>query len=73
MKVDQAVFTPRRTLEIAGHRRPGRYGFPALKASRISAQMGPDRLHQARCAAAAPVRSAETIDGSGFESIATPF
>jgi hypothetical protein len=50
-----------------------RYGLPALKASRISAQTGPERVHHARCAAAAPVRSAVTIDGSGFESIATPF
>ena len=52
---------------------PARYGLSGLKAARISEQTAPARAHQARCAAAAPVRSASTICGSGLVSIATPF
>jgi hypothetical protein len=76
MKADPPVLrghVPRHGCHVRSAPTAWRYGLPALKASRISAQTGPERVHQARCAAAAPVRSAATIDGSGFESIATPF
>src|SRR5258707_382568 len=67
---------PERTEQVvdrAARTRKRNYGLPALKASRIRTQAGPDLVPQARCATAAPDCSAVTIAGWGLESMATPF